>query len=169
MKRKARAFTSFVVVMTILSLTILEVGHLIPPAHATAAHASPAKAASGPCIAYKPIKPAVGGPVVRRRVRHLVACSVRTWPVPGGFPMAWCISGREAGPYRWPWSDSASSKGVFQQNAAYWDARARMWWERRWLPGAWPPNVFNARQNVIVSIRMAHAGGWGPWTTAGGC
>ena len=118
---------------------------------------------SGPCINSQPIKPSLGGPVVERRVRHLIACSTKRWPVSGGTPMALCIAHRESGPYMWPWADSGSSKGTFQQNSAYWPDRARTFWERRWLPAAWPPNYFNPRQNVIVSIRMAHSGGWGPW------
>ena len=121
---------------------------------------------SGPCIAAQPIKPSLGGPVVERRVRHLIACSTNRWPVPGGTSMALCIAHRESGPYLWPWADSGSSKGTFQLNATYFPAWRARYWERRWLPSHLP-GWFNPRGNVVIAIRMMHDVGLGPW--GGGC
>ena len=128
----------------------------------------PALAAqSGPCIPAQPIKPALGGPVVERRVRHLIACATTRWPVPGGVQMALCIAHRESGAYMWPWANSGSSVGTFQNLATLWPGRVASYWERRWLPHAWPLSPFNPRGGVIVSIKLMHAVGLGPW--GGGC
>jgi hypothetical protein len=52
---------------------------------------------------------------------------------------------------------------VFQHRLPYWNGRfdslTSRWWHLR-------PSVYNGRTNVIVSIRMAHFGGWGAWSCA---
>lgn len=120
-------------------------------------------------------------PVAERqwRVVRLVFCANRHWgPVPGGPRYALAIAWRESGYDPWALNPSGCA-GLFQHQVDYWQSRVSNmlrgpWW-RRWF-GAWPPSPFNARANVIVTIRMVHEAmenpydgdpGWGAWSTAG--
>ena len=62
-------------------------------------------------------------------------------------------------------SNGGDYLGVYQHAARYWPARVRAL-----APTAWAkplgPSAFNARSNVVVALRMAHAGGWGAWSCA---
>jgi hypothetical protein len=80
------------------------------------------------------------------------------------------IAHRESGANLWPWARNTYSGtcGVFQHMPRYWESRvrsylpARWWGYRRWTDSNLV-RCTNARANVIVAIRMAHSGGWGPW------
>jgi hypothetical protein len=89
------------------------------------------------------------------QVRRLIRCAVDRWPVPGGAHYAIHIAKRESGLHAHAFN-SGGYAGLFQQSVHYWSGRAR----RYGFPGTSP---FDGRANTIVSIRMAHAGGWGPW------
>jgi Transglycosylase-like domain len=94
----------------------------------------------------------------RHQVKRLIRCAARRWHVPGGphkaLSVARCESGYNPSAY-----NPAGYLGVFQQARAYWPGRA----DRYDFDGR---SAFNGRANVIVSVRMAHAGGWGPWGCA---
>jgi soluble lytic murein transglycosylase-like protein len=94
----------------------------------------------------------------RRAVKRLIRCSVRRWHVPGGAHKAIVVARRESRFHPRAYNP-AGYKGLYQQSVRYWRGRAR----RYGFPG-W--SAFNGRANVIVSIRMVHRGGWGPWSTA---
>jgi hypothetical protein len=123
---------------------------------------SPAHAeGKGPCTGwFSNIRPSLGIARVHHRVEHLIDCAVRIWPVPGGTFYARAIAERES--HMWPWAYNPSGcAGLFQQMLRYWPGRRATYWNRSWF---WKvPSAFNARANVIVSIRMAHVGGWRPW------
>jgi len=128
-----------------------------------------AHAATGPCSAprFANIQPSEGRTHIARDVKALIGCAVKVWPVPGGAATARCIAHRES--RFWPWAHNTSSdaRGLFQHLERYWGGRARDRLTRRWMPNVWVPSAYNARANVLVTVRMAHAGGWGPW--GGGC
>lgn len=92
-----------------------------------------------------------------RYVKKLIRCAARRWPVPGGpdkaLDVARCESGFEPDAY------GNGNGGVYQQRLTYWPDRARRWGFRGY-------RVYNGRANVIVSVRMAHAVGWSPWSCA---
>jgi hypothetical protein len=91
------------------------------------------------------------------QLKQLIRCAARRWAVPGGpdkaVDVARCESHLDAGAY------GSGNAGVFQQAVVYWPARA----QRFGFSGA---SVFNGRANAMVSIRMAHAGGWSAWSCA---
>ncbi len=94
-----------------------------------------------------------------RPVATLIRCAVRIWPVPGGaakaLEVARCESGLRPDAY------GNGNGGVFQHRLPYWAGRVELYIRDRWEMFR---GVYNGRTNVIVSIRMAHAGGWGPWS-----
>jgi hypothetical protein len=94
----------------------------------------------------------------RRQVKRLIRCSVRRWHVPGGASKAITVARKESG-FRPRAYNPAGYKGIYQQSARYWRRRARQFGFPDW-------SAFNGRANVMVSIQMAHRGGWGPWSTA---
>lgn len=94
----------------------------------------------------------------KRQIKRLIRCSVRRWHVRGGARKAIRVARRESN-FRPRAYNPAGYKGVYQQSTRYWRRRARKYG----FPG-WP--AYNARANVMVSIQMAHRGGWGPWPTA---
>lgn len=121
----------------------------------TLAPAASADHGLGPCDFHRE-----EGEAVREHSRAQIRCAVGRWTVPGGETVALCIAKRESGLLPWAESGDGLNKGMFQQHVDYWDgnydAYAQPVWElsRRILSG---------RTNTIVSIRMAHDIGWGPW------
>lgn len=90
-------------------------------------------------------------------VKQLIRCAARRWNSPGtprqAIRVARCESNLNPHAY-----SSGGYAGLFQQPSQYWPGRAGRW-------GQEGRSVFNARANVIVSIRMAHAyGSWGAWS-----
>ena len=92
------------------------------------------------------------------QLRQLVKCAARHWHVAGGphkaVSVAKCESRLNPKAY-----NPGGYAGVFQQSTHYWPGRARAYGFRRW-------SVYNGRANIIVSVRMAHSEGWGPWSCA---
>ena len=127
----------------------------------------------GPCDDSRfNVKPEMGGEKVRRRMVALIKCAIDKWSVPGGLSKALDVAYCESGDNLWPWSHYMGSLGVFQQNGKYWVSRVNTYLKPSWFPGRWksihnvPEGAYNARANVLVSIQMAHNGGWGPWSCA---
>jgi hypothetical protein len=102
----------------------------------------------------------------RGEVKQAIRIVVRRWHVPGGVSYAFCIAKHESG-FQSHGNDSSCCKGVFQQHEDYWAGRFRQLnphhgWKLR-------NAIHNARSNIVVSIRMAHASGWRDWTTTRFC
>jgi hypothetical protein len=91
------------------------------------------------------------------QLKRLIKCSAHRWRVPGGANKALRVARCESGFD--PKAKGGGNGGVYQQRLVYWPRRARHYGFKGW-------SVYNGRANVIVSIRMAHAGGWGPWSCA---
>lgn len=136
---------------------------------------------SGPCTGFqwraKSAPAEIRDIVVAEIVSDLIDCAVRRWPVPGGLQKALYIAQRESGllwwaanPAREACNSGWGSCGVYQHLARYWPARVRKYLQPEWFPHTWPDVPWwNARANVIVAIRMAHSGGWCPWTPPDYC
>ena len=130
-----------------MALTMLTTVAIVPlaPAAALAGHRVPDRVCDIPWTQGK------------RQVKKLIRCAARRWEVPGGprkaLSVARCESGFNPAAY------GGGNAGVYQQRIVYWPGRAKRWGFRGW-------RVYNGRANAIVSIRMAHAGGWGPWSCA---
>lgn len=89
-------------------------------------------------------------------VKQLIKCAARHWDSPGtpkkAVQVARCESRLRPDAY-----NPNGYAGLFQQATRHWPGRA----EHYGVPGR---SVFNARANVIVSIRMARdTGSWSPW------
>lgn len=131
-----------------------------------------ARADRGPCDEDRfHVRPRMGHELVGRKVRGLIRCAEDRWDVPGGAPKAIAVAECESG--LWPWAHGNGNLGIFQQREPYWVGRARTYLERSWFSAhRWeriltvPQGAYLARANVLVSIRMAHRGGWGPWSCA---
>ena len=94
-------------------------------------------------------------------VEQAIRCAVSKWSVPGGALKALSVARCESG-----FNEHATYTdhvGVYQHVRRYWPARFRAHRVRGWHMH---PSPFNARSNVVVSIRMVHSGGWGPWSCA---
>jgi hypothetical protein len=92
-------------------------------------------------------------------LKQLIKCAARRWDSPGtptkAVEVARCESHLDPDAY-----NPNGYAGLFQQATRYWPGRADRW-------GQPDRSVYNARANIIVSIRMARAlGSWSAW---GGC
>lgn len=96
-------------------------------------------------------------------VRMTIRAAVRRWPVDGGVAKAFDVAACESGFEAKDSSPGSGYEGVYQQATRYWGGRQNAYDSARWHLAE---NVNNARSNVVVSIRMAHSGGWGPWSCA---
>ncbi len=125
------------------------------PARATAG------AASGPCAIARQ-----DGQSVPAWVKSEILCAAKKWSVPGGAAKAICIGRAESGLN--PKSRSAHGKylGVFQHERSAWPDRYATWTRKAW---GLDPSALDGRTNTIVTIRMVHASGWGPWRNVDGC
>jgi hypothetical protein len=75
------------------------------------------------------------------------------------------VANRESHFYPWALNPSGCA-GVYQHQLDYWPGRVAQWIEKEWYsPWRWQHGIsaFDMRANVIVTIRMAHVEGWGPW------
>ena len=92
------------------------------------------------------------------QLKRLIRCAARRWDVAGGphkaLSVARCESRFDPRAY-----NPGGYAGVYQQAKRYWPPRATTY-------GFRDHSVYNGRANVIVSVRMAHRGGWGPWSCA---
>lgn len=98
-----------------------------------------------------------------RDVEQAIRCADQRWHVPGRAARAIRVAKCESGLNEHDANSCCS--GVFQQNRRYWDGR-----RRRLNPHhGWKlaPSVYNARTNVVISLRMASRDGWGAWSCKG--
>lgn len=97
---------------------------------------------------------------IRHYAKRLITCATDRWSVPGGAEKAICIADRESGLN--PAVTSADGKylGLFQHAKKAWPDRFQAWTESEWELSE---SALSGRSNAIVTIRMVHADGWGPW------
>jgi hypothetical protein len=98
-----------------------------------------------------------------RQVKRLIRCAVDHFPTT--MRVAMYVAARESG-YEHTAFNGSCCAGVYQQHTSYWGGRVATY--NRAMPKSLDvsTSVYNGRANVLVSIRMAHHGGWGAWTTA---
>jgi hypothetical protein len=89
-------------------------------------------------------------------VKQLIRCAATHWHVPGGADTALEIADRES-QFRPRAYNSSGCAGIYQHMLRYWPGRASDFGFPGW-------SAFNARANIIVTIRMVKRFGWGPWS-----
>lgn len=118
------------------------------------------------------VRPKMGTAKVAHKMSALIRCVEDRWSVPGGASKAISVADCESS--LWPWvGQSNTHVGLYQHISSAWTSRARNGLRSRWftdhewgrVTGSWKGGK-HARANVIVSLRMAHNGGWGPWSCA---
>jgi hypothetical protein len=92
------------------------------------------------------------------QVKRIIKCAVAHYPVAGGAHKALYIAWRESRYDPYAVNPNGRFKGIYQQGISWWQTRYKTY-GFRYLPD----KILNARTNIIVSIRMAHQHGWGPW------
>jgi soluble lytic murein transglycosylase-like protein len=89
-----------------------------------------------------------------RQVKRLVRCTARHWGV--SIRTALHVAQRESNFRHRAYNGSSCASGIFQHLCHYWPGRARVYGFRN-------RSAFNARANIIVTMRMVRRGGWDPW------
>ncbi len=89
------------------------------------------------------------------QVKRLITCAAHHWSVPGGSAKALAIAFRESrfDPHAY---NSSGAEGIYQHMRSYWPNRALAYGFKGW-------SAFDARANIMVTMRMVRSGGWGPW------
>lgn len=112
--------------------------------------------------AVRTLVPRLGTRVVVRRVRALIICAERRFPVHGGATYALCVAKRESGVWPWAINSYASSVGIYQVVPGTWKSWRHAYPRvRRWIRRA-TPNVsplserLVAYDNVMLSLRAMH-------------
>jgi hypothetical protein len=90
----------------------------------------------------------------RWHVKKLIRCAANHWGV--GVRKALYVADRESDFRPKAFNRSSCAKGVFQHLCRYWDGRAYAY-------GFRDKSAFNARANVIVTMKMVRRYGWSPW------
>lgn len=99
-----------------------------------------------------------------REIALTIQCAVDHFPVYGGAPkaldVAACESGLDEDEYGNP-----PYIGVYQFHPSTWSGAYSRWrdFAQRWGVKSSP---WNGRSNVLIAIKMVHAGSWGPWSCA---
>lgn len=92
---------------------------------------------------------------------HLtIHCAIIHFPV--SHSTADYIADRESNFLWYARNTSSGACGIYQHLPRYWPSRVGNFNQAKpkWDLGT---DCYNARSNVLVSIRMARMGGWGPW------
>jgi len=87
-------------------------------------------------------------------VKKLIRCSAHFYGV--NADKALYIANRESHFRPKAYNDSSCAKGIYQHLCVYWPGRAKTYGFRDW-------SAFNARANIMVTIRMVKKHGWAPW------
>jgi hypothetical protein len=90
----------------------------------------------------------------RWHVKKLIRCAARHWGVSPR--MALYVADRESDFRPRAFNGSSCAKGVFQHLCRYWSGRAYRYGFKGW-------SAFNARANIIVTMKMVKRYGWSPW------
>jgi len=100
-----------------------------------------------------------------REERRTLACVVdRFGPVDGGIPKVEQVGDCESHWNRLA-SNGGSYLGLFQHSATYWPSRVAWAMPDGWRVGPWS-SWKNSRAQIVVTVRMVHASGWGAWSCA---
>lgn len=91
-----------------------------------------------------------------------IRCAASKWHVPGGTSKALSVARCESGLDEH--NSYAGHDGVYQHDRRYWASRFRHLNPHH----GWKlvSSVWNARTNIVISMRMAHNTGWGAWSCA---
>jgi len=97
-----------------------------------------------------------------REERLTSICVLQKWSVPGGYSKFYDVGDCESGWWRFSNNDGRYL-GLFQHSSYYWSTRVANMEPVGWhLSRKWT----NSRTQIVVTARMVHSGGWGPWTCA---
>ena len=150
MRRKEPGHTRGVIVA---ALILASLGSLAPALPASASDRP------GPCDLHLE-----DGERVGHQMKELIRCATAKWEVPGGAVKAICIADRESGLNPKAVSGNGTYVGLYQHTKEYWPARFEEYAKPAW---ALSDNPLAGRTAVLVSVRMANEGGWGPWRGVG--
>ncbi len=89
-------------------------------------------------------------------VRRLITCAARYYHVPGGPRKALLVALRESDLRPGAFNAGSCAEGIYQHLCRYWPGRASTFGFRRW-------SAYNARANILVTMRMVRREGWAPW------
>jgi hypothetical protein len=93
----------------------------------------------------------------RWHVKQLIRCAEDRWSVPGGAEMALYVANRESHFQPTAYNDASGASGIYQHLRLYWPGRADAYGFGGW-------SAFNARANIMVTMRMVHRlGSWSHW------
>jgi len=87
-------------------------------------------------------------------VKKLIRCAAHHYGV--SVDEALYIADRESKFNPKAFNDWSCAKGIYQHLCTYWPDRAAIYGFNDW-------SAFNARANIMVTIRMVQKYGWGPW------
>jgi hypothetical protein len=102
-----------------------------------------------------------------REERRTLACVVdRFGPVDGGISKVEQVGSCESGWNRLAVGGAGGAYlGLFQHGATYWPSRVAWAMPDGWRVGPWS-SWKNSRAQLVVTVRMVHASGWGAWSCA---
>lgn len=96
-----------------------------------------------------------------REERLTAECAVGKWSVPGGVAFFTQVEMCESGGNRFA-SNGGRFVGLFQHMASAYVSRVN-----EYQPAGWSRDLStrwtNSRGHIVMTARMVHAGGWGPW------
>jgi hypothetical protein len=87
-------------------------------------------------------------------VRQLIRCAASHYGV--SVDKALDVADRESHFFPRAYNSWSCAKGIYQHLCTYWPSRANTYGFHDWP-------AFNARANILVTMRMVRRGGWGPW------
>jgi hypothetical protein len=87
-------------------------------------------------------------------VKRLIRCAAEHFDIAPR--KAIYIAWRESRFHARAYNAAGGAAGIYQHLVRYWPDRAKDYGFRNW-------SVFNARANIIVSMRMVRRYGWSPW------
>jgi hypothetical protein len=87
-------------------------------------------------------------------VKRLVRCAANFYGV--SIDKALYVANRESNFHPRAYNSWSCAKGIFQHLCRYWPTRASSYGFRDW-------SAFNARANIMVTMRMVKRYGWSPW------
>ena len=100
-----------------------------------------------------------------REEQRTLACVVQHFgPIDGGVDKARQVGSCESGWYRLA-SNGGDYLGLFQHAATAWPSRVAWAMPDGWRVGPWS-SWRNSRAQIVVTVRMVHASGWGAWSCA---
>jgi hypothetical protein len=117
--------------------------------------ASPVAPMTGEAYSYTPRKIcAIDWRAGRTEVKRLIRCAAHHWGVNAHEAVS--IAHRESLFHPDAYNSGSCAKGIYQHLCRYWPERAFDY-------GFKGHSAFNARANIIVTMKMVRRHGWGPW------